>query len=101
MHQKAIAAAMGVRISATGLEGAVAGTPLLRREKEDSLEELKSTGLFYVLVGLFCVVIRALLTLAQVYPSDGRPARSYERHFDQRQGRSRAGVPKACGNMEL
>jgi translation initiation factor 5B len=43
VHHKAIAAAMGVRISAPGLEGAVAGTPLLRREKEDSLEELKST----------------------------------------------------------
>jgi translation initiation factor IF-2 len=55
VRHKAIAAAMGVRISATGLEGAVAGTPLLRREKEDSLEELKSTGLFCVVVGLFCV----------------------------------------------
>ncbi|EKX40813.1 hypothetical protein GUITHDRAFT_75289 [Guillardia theta CCMP2712] len=36
-------AAMGVKIAASGLEGAVAGTSLLRLEKEDDIEELKSS----------------------------------------------------------
>jgi len=43
VHHKSISAAMGVKISAPGLEGAVAGTPLLRAEKEDSMDELKAT----------------------------------------------------------
>jgi translation initiation factor 5B len=43
VQHKAISAAIGVKIAAPGLDGAVAGTPLLRLEKEDSLDELKAT----------------------------------------------------------
>jgi translation initiation factor 5B len=42
-HHKRISAAMGVKIAAPGLEGAVAGTSLLRVEAEDNIDELRAT----------------------------------------------------------
>jgi translation initiation factor IF-2 len=43
MHHKQIQAAMGVKIAAPNLDGAVAGTPLLVVRPGDSVDELKQT----------------------------------------------------------
>ena len=43
IKHKSISASMTVKIAASGLEGAVAGTRLLRLEQNDSLDELKVT----------------------------------------------------------